>query len=115
METLYRKNPRRGWEGKTLAPLGSSGKDGPRELEISTWKNGKILMTTATVHQRYGSGVVHMMGFGGPGGDYSKTIHREILRCTEANVKAQHEAMLIHHFDIILAEAKAHYPEPVSA
>lgn len=90
---------RSGWQMETCFTL----PDG-RELSFSTRKrHDGSLCTTASVNKRDGMYRTFVMFQ-----DYTKTIRREKVRCTDKTVQAQHlDALEVK--DIVMAEVKAHY------
>jgi hypothetical protein len=93
----------KGWQAKTIVKMTDT-----RDLEITTWKgfNG-TLDTRAAVFNLYNGGKTHAFGFGG-NGDFSKRLIASKERCTEANVREQHNRAL-SQLESLLAEAFNHY------
>ena len=93
---------RSGWQVETCFPLPNG-----RELSFSTSKrHDGTLCTTASVSKRDGVFRTFAMFR-----DYTKTLRREKVRCTDKTVQAQHLDALKDK-DIVMAEVKAqYYPE----
>ncbi|RMX08213.1 hypothetical protein D8I35_03625 [Corticibacter populi] len=67
-----------------------------RELHIRTAKHGPELVTTARVVTVDGAFVTFEVY-----GDFSKNLVRTLDRCTEKNVRAQHERVLARLDDLV--------------
>lgn len=97
-------------KAETVTPFGTQ----RRELTISTRKHHRGgIVSDATVCQVSEDGTwrSHRIGFGTPGGDYSRTLIRDQKkRCTEKALREAHESAL-EQLALVLAEAIAYYPE----
>jgi hypothetical protein len=100
MKTSIRKNYRGNWKAETHIDMPELGVD--KFLEITTTKQYKGLTTTTTVNTREGYFVTHTMYQ-----DFSTTFVSGD-RCTEKNVRKQHERIL-SQLEQIKALAVAHY------
>jgi hypothetical protein len=106
LNTTYRRDSQGSAKAETHIPFGDVG----RRLYISTYKSGRGgIVTTATVVTYKGDGcITHAIGFG-VCGDYSKRLADDRgARCTEKNIRAQHERCIAEHA-LILADAETWY------
>lgn len=108
MNTIYDKGPRNGWQATTYFPMGEAkdhfDRPAERRLRINTSKSsrGGISTFASCVLEREG-----IISFA-IGGDYSKTVASESVRCTEKAVREQHQRALALA-EQILADARTFY------
>ena len=94
-----------GWKAETAFELAQTPM-GRRMLEITTRKqSGSGLITTATVSIVKDGWASHMVFE-----DFYETLKlARNARCTEKNVREQHQKVLDEQFETVLAAAKQHY------
>ena len=102
METKIRKG-RNGVEAQTYIDIPGSA---TRKLSIHTSKSSRKGISTFASVAEHKDGLMSFVMFQ----DFSKIVIDEPLRCTEANVRAQHTAVLNSVPDILQLVA-AHYTE----
>ena len=99
METYITRDYRNVLKAETKLPLQEK-----QVLHIHTYKDSKgALVTFASVHTVEGNMLTHRCFR-----DYSKCMAREDVRCTEKNVRAQHDRVLAA-IDTITADVQRHY------
>jgi hypothetical protein len=94
------------WEAESSAMIDGTA----RELSISTARDSSgVVRSRATVSRIDGHLKSHVIGFGSPSGDFSKTVlsmrHR---RATEKAIRLQHETA-IAQVESILFQVRQHY------
>jgi hypothetical protein len=98
-QTHIRRDYRKNWKAETRIDLGDK-----RELKISTHKTEHgALITHASVGKREGPCVTHALYE-----DFSTRLAAQNVRCTEKNVREQHEGVM-RTLDSILAAVAQHY------
>lgn len=102
--TIYSKD-RDGHQLKTTHELANQ-----RVLIITTSKStlSKRLQSRAAVHLRDGNSLIHAIGYGTGGGDFSERLLDQQIRATEKATRSQHEQAL-SMLDSILVKVAAHY------
>jgi hypothetical protein len=109
MKTSIRKNYRGNWEAETHIDMPELGVD--KFLDITTTKRySGNLVTTASVHTRDGYFVTHMMYQ-----DFNTNYLTSGDRCTEKNVRKQHDLAIYQCLGAIKALAIAHYAKKAAA
>ncbi len=85
MQTVTQKSAHYGWKSETGVDIGND-----FEIRIVTMKRSNGSLTTNAQRVKVERGMISFMMFS----DFSKTYATSTDRCTEKNVKSQHEAVL---------------------
>lgn len=123
-DVVMKKDPRNGWEAKTLIQLPGliekesarlpNEEPAPAYLEITTSKNSNGgIRTHSYVGYKTAYGFRTAISFGGTyaetGGDYSRSVRSNPkVRCTEKSVRDFH-AESLNYVDALLSDVAVHY------